>query len=366
MYLKFSLLVFVALLFLLCGSATLGGTDFLLGSSHSSLLVEKPRTVPWSDSQDPVSNPRQGGEDMDTAFPIPSLPYAVSGTTCGYNVNFSEECGSWSGGPDVVYSFIPGSDMVITVDMCGSSYDTFIWIYDDQFNMIACNDDFYFNGDTCGTYVSKIEQAALQQGMTYYIFVAGYSSCGGYQMTVTEYEPCVLDCAGFFEGEPTLHDGYVDEYNSGCLMPNYPFQSLSGELSGELEFCGKGGWYLDSGGNITPDFDWLIVTVGSTGVVEWTLEAEQVTAGFLLQAGDCDNFIPPLDSFVVLPCSQPSITMQGVPGEVLWLVVRASENSPPTGFVGHEYNYICTFTGLDQGSVATENLPWGGIKSRYR
>jgi len=360
----FFLLFLTFSIFLLGISTAVCQLDGRLENSHPTKRIEKPRAVPWCGPEAPASNLRQGGDDIDTAFLIPSLPFVDSGTTCGYNYDNAEICPYFSQGPDVVYTFTPGSDMVITVDMCGSSYDTFIWVWDDQMWQIACNDDYYYGIDPCGTNVSKIEQAHLQQGVTYYIFVAGYAGCGDYQMTISEYEPCVLDCAGVIEGEPALHDGYVDDFNSGCLMPSSPFQSLEGDQNGDLVFCGKSGWYEGVGGEDSVDTDWFFITIGSTGVVEWILEAEEITKGFLIGPQDCSEFSI-LESNIANICTQPSLILEGSPGGVLWLAVTPYSNLPP-GFVGHEYNYICTFTGLASGTVATEALPWGQVKSLYR
>ncbi len=352
--------------FLLQVSPAIGQLADQLNNSRPPQIINKPEAIPWSYAKMPVSDSRQGGDDIESALLVLSLPFADSGTTCGYNLDNVEACPHESLGPDVVYTFTPASDMVVTMDMCGSGYDTIVWIWDEQLNLIACNDDYYGNNnDPCGNYVSKIEQASLLQGMTYFFFVAGYAGCGEYQMTISEYEPCVLDCAGGVEGEPALHDGYVDEYNSGCSIPGAPFQALSGDQNGNLEFCGRSGWFLGVDGEEARDTDWFLITIGSTGVVEWMLEAEEMTRGMLLGPQDCSQ-VSSLSYFTANSCTQPVMTLLGSPGDILWLWVGAGSFLPPTGFDGHEYNYICTFTGLDSGTVALEKLPWCEIKSRYR
>jgi hypothetical protein len=75
-----------------------------------------------------------------------------SGTTVGYTDDYDEVCPFHnSTSPDVVYLLEPEQDMVIDIDMFGSTYDTKIYVYDDAMNLVACNDDFYPD------YVSKIE-----------------------------------------------------------------------------------------------------------------------------------------------------------------------------------------------------------------
>ena len=68
---------------------------------------------------------REGGETVDTAFPILSLPFSDTGNTCDNIHDYDEACPYMgSDSKDVVYSFTPGTDLSIDVDLCGSSYDT--------------------------------------------------------------------------------------------------------------------------------------------------------------------------------------------------------------------------------------------------
>ncbi len=83
--------------------------------------------------------------------------------------------------------------MMITVDLCGSSFDTKTYIYDEDLNSIICNDDFYFDDD-CGVYVSKIEYVELTGGEIYYKIVDGYSNSGPYEIMVTELLYFHLSC----------------------------------------------------------------------------------------------------------------------------------------------------------------------------
>jgi len=343
------------------GSAEL---KYPLGNSVPENLQKnaKPMAVPTPRTSQ--ANTRQGGENIETAVVITVLPFNDLGTTCGYIQDYSEACPSGSQGPDVVYAYTAISETDITVDMCGSSYDTFIFIYDEWMNLIACNDDYYGYFDPCGVYVSKIEQAPVVPGVTYYIVVSGYSGCGEYEISVSEYEPCVLECTGTPEGEPALHNGYVDEFNGGCAADNGAFQTLNGDADGSLIFCGKSGWYLDSGGEQRRDTDWFLVTVGSTGVIEWTLEVEESSHGMLLAPQDCENTAV-VEIMSMFRCTQPTLVLQAEPGDVLWLWVGPVRFTPPSGGGYYEYDYICTFTGL-AGVVPVEKVNWGSVKSFYR
>ncbi len=316
-----------------------------------------------------VGDGRQGGEDMESAVVIVELPFSDTGNTsdnlddydavCPYNTPTS---------PDVVYRYQPLEDAAIFVDLCGSGYDTKTYIFDESGNVVACNDDFYFD-DTCGVYVSKIEDAFLYAGEVYYLVIDGYGGdSGDYILMVDTFvppEPYILDCEGIPEGEPPLVDGYQDEFNGGCNSPEFgtPFQALDGDANGQLEFCGIAGWYEVDGANLR-DTDWFTAIIGPLGMLEWTLDAEQDTYGFWLP-NDCD--LPAvIDMILVGPYAPDTMTIQRDPGNIVWLWVGSALFSPPAGFIGNEYNYISTFTGLAQGTVSTERTTFGGIKSLYR
>ena len=326
-----------------------------------------------------LSNPgipdgRQGGETMTDAFPIPSLPFEDSGNTSDNLDDFDAVCPySGSTSPDVVYALPLSADIqYLSVDLCGSGYDTKVYILDSSGEVIACNDDFYFPGDPCGTYVSKIEEAVLAGGEAYYVVVDGYGGdYGDYSLTVQEYEappPCILECSGLQEAEPPLHDGYVDLWNSGCNDETgvYPFYHIGGSCSPvDLTVCGVSGWYASG----TRDTDWYITTVGYSGVVEFYLDAEQETFGFLL-GGDLVNCVDVTvyEQITAGPCDPGHMTIQDNPGETLYLWVGPTEYYPPAGFFGHEYDYVIDLEGIVQypGVTATETISLDKIKTLYR
>jgi len=114
----------------------------------------------------PAGGNRVGGDDIYSAVPITSLPYTDSGNTANYFDDYDVACpygGSTS--PDVVYSYSPAADIQLTVDLCGSGYDTKAYILDEFLTPIACNDDFYFDA-TCGVYASKVVASWPAAGTT--------------------------------------------------------------------------------------------------------------------------------------------------------------------------------------------------------
>ncbi|NTV83182.1 MAG: hypothetical protein HGA23_02640, partial [Bacteroidales bacterium] len=103
----------------------------------------------WAQLPGPL-DPLQGGENIATAFVLSGpLPIISTGTTDGYLDDYNEVCGfEGSGSPDVVYSFTPTSGMTVDLDLCGSLYDTKLYVYESIVTPgfpYACNDDFYYS-----------------------------------------------------------------------------------------------------------------------------------------------------------------------------------------------------------------------------
>ncbi len=309
---------------------------------------------------------RQGGE-YATPFVVTAIPFDDTGSTLGMNDDYDIACpytGSTAG--DAWYSYTPDADMLISIDLCGSAYDTKLFVLADGAEY-ACNDDFYFD-DACGVYVSFIEGMAVTAGVNYMIAVDGYGGNeGDYIFKISEFEvapPCFLTCNGLAEGEPELMDGYEDAFNGGCNSPEFgnPFLDLTAaaDENGELALCGVSGWYNE---NTTRDTDWMYVQFGELGMIEWTLDAELPVYGFLL-GGDCDSG-PTVDEQITAgPCTPATLVLQGNPGDVIMLWVGPTEYGGPAG--NQEFNYVGDFTGLMPGVVATDNVSFDGIKSLYR
>jgi hypothetical protein len=317
---------------------------------------------------------REGGEDMDNPVVINALPFDDTGNTSDNIDNYDVACpvGS-SQSPDVVYSYTPTMNECIRVDLCGSGYDTKTYIFDGSYNVIACNDDYYYNDD-CGEYVSLIEEAQLVAGSEYFIIIDGYGGdSGDYILNIRISDPAPpwpLMCEGLNEGEPPLGYNYADAFNGGCNSPQFgnPIADLTqaGDENGNLIFCGQSGWYNQSNGSTWRDTDWMYFMIGQSGMIEWTLEAEYQVNGLLL-SGDCDAGINIADLITFTPSIPAFMMIIGNPGDVVMLWVGPSDYSPPSGFVGYEFSYKCIFTGLNaDGPVPTSNLSFDAMKSLYR
>lgn len=341
-----------------------------LGPTAGERPVKNTPTTPYVSPE----KPRQGGDTIYDATVIHSLPYNDSGNTFGYADDYDEVCpytGSTS--PDVVYSYTPNQDESVVVDLCGSSYDTKLYIYDANLNLVECNDDYYFD-NYCGIYVSKIEFAYFIGGQTYYIVIDGYGGDSGeYVLDVTDGWGCYLECHpdAVDEGEPTLHDGYVDAFNGGCNSPDYgaPFQEINWTndvdgvppYDGSAWFCGTSGWYVSPDGMDSRDTDWFRVFALQTGGMEFTVESEYECYMYKLAPTDCDEVA--VEQSAIAYCFWPeTMTFPVTAGEEIWLWVGPTEF---TGWVT-EFIYTMTVTNNTFNVVPSEEKSWGNIKAMYR
>jgi hypothetical protein len=120
----------------------------------------------------------QPGEECATAIVIPSLPYTDTRNTCLY----SNTCGNPA--PDVFYKYtVQSPDEYLTISLCGSSYDTYLYVWSECcVTMLAYNDDY------CGL---QSEITRCFDPGDIWIQVDGYSSnCGTAILNVTSAGPC--------------------------------------------------------------------------------------------------------------------------------------------------------------------------------
>lgn len=118
---------------------------------------------------DPI--PLQAGDDIASATPITSMPFLGTGTTVGYTDDYEEDCANTDAPtPDVVYSYTPSGDELLTVDLCNSSFFTNSWIYENDTNTIVACQRFSNICDEPRVYFEDVEIFA---GNTYYIVIDG-------------------------------------------------------------------------------------------------------------------------------------------------------------------------------------------------
>ena len=154
------------------------------------------------------SGDRVGGETIETATVIASLPYGDVDDTCAFANDYDEVCpysGSLAG--DAVYAYTPvvGNNNIVTITTCnGTAYDSKLFVYQDMATPgapYACNDD------ECANYEAEIANLYLAPGHTYYIVVDGWSSgCGTYVLDVTGDDPPVAADADSWGGIKALFE----------------------------------------------------------------------------------------------------------------------------------------------------------------
>ncbi len=334
-------------------------------AAAQSLGPTAPVKAPMAIEPNVPSSSRQGGDTIADAFPIPFLPFEDAGTTAGYTDDYAMMCpyGSWA--PDVVYSLVPTVSESIDIDLCGSTYDTQVVVYDADMNFVACNDDYYYDDPPCLDYVSFIDALPVWAGELYYIVIDGYTfAYGDYQLRVASHESCEALClpGEALEGEPPLQNDQPNDYNDGCGGLPGGFQELAGDADGAINLCGVSGWFTNSGG-ASRDTDWFTVTVGPGGTIHAEFFAEWPTYLMHLAPTDCNSV--GVAQLVESTCELVAMDVVGTPGEVVWLWTGPIAFEPPTGINPYEFDYDLNLTGLEP-SIATEGASWGAVKSLYR
>lgn len=322
--------------------------------SNVQVVPEKPiSSEPYDPSKYPV--PDQGGETVATATVIGSLPYSDAGTTSGYLNDYDEACpytGSTS--PDVCYSYTPGASGSINIDLCGSSYDTKVFVYENTVTAgapYACNDDYYFSAP-CYVYSSAILGMAVTGGNTYYIIIDGYGgSSGNYLLEVEDAVPCIVTCppGGIAEGEGDILNEGVDNFNGGCNSTPNVFSPIANNQT----ICGNWNTYTVAGAD-NRDTDWYLLDLsGATQpqIVTWTVTGEFPTAAFIL-TGIC----PPstLGSATAAPCD-PAVASATVAPGIYYLFAGGSVYN---GFpAGGDWDYTASLSYEPaSGGSGCENL----------
>ena len=331
-------------------------------SSTSHELPEK-HSIP---SGIPVYEGRVGGEDIASAVPI-TVPYPMgfydTGNTCGFLDDYDEACpytGSTS--PDVVYSLTLTSWLCIEIDLCASSYDTKVYVYEDEWtpgNPLACNDD----ADCQEPYRSSLGPLLLDGGHTYYVVIDGYGGdCGDYELLISEWEGCT-PCApcpagGIDEGEGPCFDGYVDEFNGGCNSEP-PVFSVVEPSPDQITICGIGGNYDD---NSLRDTDWYLLDLACE---ETTITLDVVAefgpvVGFVDMSPGCGNITGFYSYVTGTQCYSTYITETLPAGEWAVFVSTADWLDWPC-----DAEYVLTIDGYEQ-CVPVERASWGTVKALYR
>jgi len=313
----------------------------------------------------PTYEGRVGGENIENAFPIPSLPFTDTGYTCDFLHDYDEECPYGASlSPDVVYSYEPSHDTCITIDLCQSFYDTKVYVYEDEWTPgipYACNDDADCYSPPV-PYTSELWQVVVVVGHTYYIVVDGYGGdCGEYDLMITE-DYC-WGCAqcppsGVDEGEGPCYDGYVDEFNGGCNSdpPVFTEVAPSAEV---IALCGHGGNYE---ANTLRDTDWYLLdlTCEETTITISVIAEFAPILGLVDMSPGCENITSFYSYVVGYQCGWAWLTETLPAGE--WVAFVAT--SDWSGWAC-DSKYVLEIEGYDS-CVPVEDRSWGTIKAIYR
>ncbi len=222
------------------------------------------------------------GEDEFDAIVIPSMPYHASYSTEFRNNDYDEPCPDSSTSADVVFVYTPQDYEDVTIDLCGSSYDTKVFVYENSIipgSPFACNDD----DTSCSNFQSKIECLQLIGGNTYYIIVDGWGNQTG-EFTLDMFTcapPCWTGCVP--EATPDLEtcpEPGLDTINGGCWDEGY-FQLID---PGEI-VCGQVYWDATD-----YDTDWYLRYLFEGDSVTWCVVANfPVIAHALDLTGGCGS-----------------------------------------------------------------------------
>ncbi len=267
----------------------------------------------------------QGGDNIASATIIAALPYSNTGTTSGFADDYNEICPfSPTGAPDVVYSYTPGSNEVVDIDLCPSSYDTKVYVYENSpATSIGCNDD------ACGVdgFRSEILGLPLTAGNTYYIVVDGYDdlSFGGYEIDISASTPCVVSCppGGILEGEACGSDA-----NGGCNS----VPEVYGSINCGDTICGTAWADADF-----RDTDWYLRTFASDTVVTLKAVAEFPVVLFIIDLNSGCAGAAILASANAAACDTAVVTETLPPGTYAFFVGPSVFSGYPCATGPHDY-----------------------------
>ena len=321
--------------------------------------------IPDKESQPtgmPTYEGRVEGETIETAFEIQWFPFTDSVDTCPFLDDYDEACpytGSTS--PDVVYRYDCQYPRTIEIDLCSSSYDTKVYVYENEYtpgSPHACNDDY----PGCGPlgYQSRL-MTGLHGGNTYYIVIDGYwGDCGEYQLHIEEFLPCVSCPPGaVVETEPECIDPTNDVDNGGCNSDPPVFQVID-PSEDTIDLCGTSGTY-DVSGQDYRDTDWFQIDLTQTSEMTFRCIANfDVRIGFVDGREGCEGvfgFYSYVDGFT---CYVSQLT-ETLPAGTWWLWVG------PTGFTGVECGklYHCEISGYTP-VTPVEGTSWSTVKALFR
>jgi hypothetical protein len=272
----------------------------------------------------------EGSEVPDEDTAIESLPFVDTGDTSDNDDNFDAVCpypGSIA--PDVFYAIRPTTDIMIDITLCGSDYDTKLYVLDAVFTVIACNDDFCEDPEGVPTFRSELQCVELTAGDLFYIAVDGFTEMGEpqsgpYLIEVTECEPPPpFNCPKAASPEGESCDPEVEDvFNGGCNSVPPVFSPIE---CGDV-ICGDS-WALGDGGFRDTDWYEIVVEEETTFTLRGEFAYETGILGVIFMSpgsegsGDCDEVLGTNPFVRGDPGEIVSVTSDPLPPGTHWFFV---------------------------------------------
>jgi hypothetical protein len=182
----------------------------------------------------------------------------INGSTVGASSDSGQgSCGSGGTPGNGVWYKLVGNGAQVTLNLCGSSYDTKVHVYSGSCGSLSCvgsNDD---DGVVCGSTRSRFVFNA-SVGVDYYILVSGFSSStGAFSMNITCLCGPALGAPWTVTNIGASNGGAIDNVCDGTIdvsatnygsptndVQTYAWQQMCGNgfIKAKLENVTNGGW----------------------------------------------------------------------------------------------------------------------------
>ena len=264
----------------------------------------------------------QDGDNCASPLEISALPFVDVGDTNYFANDYALTCvfgePADSHARDVVYRYTPRQDELVTISLCGSGFDTELYVFEDscpgESDPIACSDDDCF-GANGRSFDSHLDSVALSAGVTYYIVIDGFVNERGMYLLSMSSSFCA-DCpdGATQEGEPNCglgDDGLPNDFiNGGCNSAEPVFSPIADSET----VCGVTASNPDTGAR---DTDWYEFEITETRIVTWVVTAEFRTLIGIVDNGgiaDCTDVTCFVTSTETAPCQDNYVSALLGPG----------------------------------------------------
>jgi hypothetical protein len=317
---------------------------------------------PWGRGAGSGDGVRIRGDTVAEPFIVDVFPFSATGSTCSFNHDYDYACPyAGSTAKDVVYKYTCIISQRVNIDLCQSTYDTKVYVFEDTVdNVIACNDDH------C-SWQSQLACVPFSVGHTYYVIIDGYgSSCGDYVLAVEPFVPCVIECPpdATPEGEPDCYDGYNDTYNSGCNATPFPvFQIIEPGPDSPTVICGTTGVFT-YGTVLYRDTDWFeLCPVAIYGTICLAGDAEVPTYFFIIDGNYGCSGLSIVAYGLAGPCAPVGDICWDTGWSGTWWVWAGAAAFDPYYACGSKYRLEIWGYGPYSPTIDTT---WGSVKELFR